>query len=570
MVFGFRTVAFGSLIPATHYEVLFVSPASHSLSRWPVRFFWFVFLFVLGVVSLPAQSNNIAGSTTTNSATPISVTGQAINAITGQPISRVLIRINDRAVLTTHEGKFEFDQYTGTGNATLQATKPGYYLSADPIDRSGISFTADQLTDPIEVRLYPEALLTGTVTTAEGEAIPHLPVTARLVFFDGFSRRSSQNAQSQTDSHGNFRMAVPPGDYKIETRYVPRSMQSSEAILPLILPEHSASNASDIIHISSGQQLHFDLHPRNSRTYEVGISIDEMPERAYPMIVARSSDGSAISVPVNQSGPFGEFRTQLPTGTYAIDATVAGPESFAGYAHAIITVPDHDITGVVLHMVSITGIPVELQVDQSTSSGSSTMSDNATPPNLQQLGLALISMDSAPDRENIIVGVMPTRNQTFNFVAAPGTYHLQARNHGQWYVKAANYGTSDLLQQDIVVGPSSSGTPIRITVGNQTSTLQGTLRLNGKPASCWLYLIPTTPSADPLMTIHSNSSGTYNEAYLPLGGYQAIAFERRYSGDLRDPQILARFSTYVHTITANAGDKPTLDLDAVPVTEMLP
>lgn len=546
-----------------------MSSASHALSRWPVRFLWLAFSLALSA-ALPAQMTSLAAATNaTNSTAPITVTGQVFNALTGEPIPRVLVRLNDRSVLTTHEGKFEFDQVTGS-NSALQATKPGYYLSADPSDRPVINLTADQLAEPVEVRLYPEALLTGTVTTADGEPIPHLSVTARRNVFDGFAQRWAQNGQSQTDSHGNFRLPVPPGDYKLETRYLGRSsMQTSDVVLPLMFPEHSSSTASDMIHISSGEQLHFDLHPRISRVYDVVTSIEGMPSRAYPNITARASDGSVFPVALNQNGPSDEFRIQLPTGTYTINAVVNGPDSGSAYAEATVTVPDHDISGVTLHLTPNLGIPVELQVDPSLSN-TSTTSDNVTPPNLSQLGLALISMASDPDRGGGIVGLMPNRNQTFNFTASPGIYRFQARNRGQWYVKAANYGTSDLLQQDLVVGLGSSGTPIRITVSNQTSALQGTLRVNGKPASCWLYLIPTSPSADPFVSIHSGASGSYTASYLPPGGYQAIAFEHRYPADLRDAETLARFSTYVHALTVNAGEKPTLDFDAVPAGEMVP
>jgi Carboxypeptidase regulatory-like domain len=546
-----------------------VSPACRNLSRRPLLLLCFASLLVKSTVLVAGQMSSVStASSTSSSSTPITVTGQVINALTGEPIPRVLVRINERAVLTTHEGKFEFDQFTG-GNGNLQITKPGYYLSADPSEQPVLNFTADQLADPIEVRLYPEALLTGTVIAPDGEPIPHVPVTARHSLFDGFTNRWVAGAQSQTDSHGNFRLPIPPGDYKLETRYTPRNGQSSEAILPVILPEHTASSTSDVIHVSSGEHLHFDLRPQTSHTYDVVARIDGMPDRGYPMIVAQSSNGSIIPVTLNHNGPSDEFRMQLPTGTYTLTATVNGPE-LAAYAQAIVTVPDHDISGVVLHLAPNSGIPVELQLDQVLSTTSATTSDNVTPPNLQQLGLALVSTGSDTDRGNAIVGLTPTRNQTFNFIASPGTYRLQARNHGQWYVKAVNYGTSDLLQQDLVVGPGSSGTPIRVTVSNQTSALQGTLRLNGKPAACWLYLIPTGPSADPLIFLRSSASGSYNSAYMPPGGYQAVAFEHRYPADLRDPETLARFSTYVHTITANAGDKPTLDLDAVPATEMLP
>src|SRR6478735_9306169 len=61
----------------------------------------------------------------------ITVSGIVISATNGQPVSRALVRLNERAILTDHEGKFEFDQFAATNTATLQVTKPGYYSSSE-------------------------------------------------------------------------------------------------------------------------------------------------------------------------------------------------------------------------------------------------------------------------------------------------------------------------------------------------------------------------------------------------------------------------------------------------------
>jgi hypothetical protein len=87
---------------------------------------------------------------------------------------------------------------------------------------------------------------------------------------------------------------------------------------------------------------------------------------------------------------------------------------------------------------------------------------------------------------------------------------------------------------------------------------------------CWVYLISTTPSAEPVVTSRSNSEGAFTEAYLPPGSYEAIAFEARQSVNFRDPAVIAAFASRVRSITVNAGDKATLDLDAVPSAELLP
>ena len=86
----------------------------------------------------------------------------------------------------------------------------------------------------------------------------------------------------------------------------------------------------------------------------------------------------------------------------------------------------------------------------------------------------------------------------------------------------------------------------------------------------WIYLVPTGPSAQSVISLHAGTSGAYTAAHLPPGSYQVIAFERRHSVNYRDPASLAAFSSYVHSLTVNAGDKPTVNLDAVPVTEVTP
>jgi hypothetical protein len=121
-----------------------------------------------------------------------------------------------------------------------------------------------------------------------------------------------------------------------------------------------------------------------------------------------------------------------------------------------------------------------------------------------------------------------------------------------------------------VVAPGSAGVPLRVTVSNQTATLQGTVKVNGTLGAGWVYLIPTTPSAELVISLRSNSEGVFNSAHLPPGSYQAIAFEHQFSANYRDPAALNAFANQIHSFTVNAGDKATLDLEAVPASEMIP
>jgi Carboxypeptidase regulatory-like domain len=509
-------------------------------------------------------ANSASGASTV---IPSTVLGQVINASTGAPVPRALVRLNNRAVLTDHDGKFRFDQNTAS-SANVLVTKPGFSATTEMQEGGNLYLQGAQLGVPLQLRLYPEALLTGTVLGPDGAPLPRISVSALRSFYDDTGHRWVTVGQDQTDSHGNFRLPEPAGEYRLETRYTPLDRTTGEAVLPVSVPGDGSSNTSQVIKIHAGEELHFELRPAVSPTHTVTTTVGQSyTGREFMRISARSSSGSTLQLNAQMTSEPGEMKVLLPQGSYALTARRGNPES-PEQAETTVTVPDHDLTGVVLQFAPVPSIPVELIID---SSGTSDNNIKDQPPTVPQLGLALES--DQPDAERGDSGLRPTprRDQSFVFTAPPGSYRLQAHNTGVWYIKSASYGDADLLQHEFVVVPGAAGTPIRLVVSNQTGSLQGTVSLGGSAGACWVYLIPSgANNAQPVIALRSNSSGSYTAAHLPPGGYQAIAFERRHSANYRDPASLAPYSSYVHSITVNAGDKPTLNLDAVPVAEVVP
>jgi hypothetical protein len=532
-------------------------------------------VFVVLVPVLGAQSgssslavNSPTGTSSTATATPSTVLGQVINAATGAPVPRALVRLNDRAVLTDHDGNFRFEQNT-LGSANILVTKPGFSASTEMQDGGNLYLQGAQLGVPLELRLYPEAVLTGTVLAPDGTPLPRIPVTAMRSFWEDSGHRWVTVGQEVTDSHGNFRLAEPAGEYRLETRYTPLDQTTGEAVLPATVPAEGSSGASQVaasqvIRAHAGEELHFELRPVVSPTHTVAMTTDLGGGRDFMRISARSGNGGTLQVNPQGNGPGGETKIQLPPGTYTVTARRNNPEN-PEQAETTVTVPDHDISGVVLQFAPIPAIPVELIVDSSVTSD-----NNSQPPTLPQLGLVLQSDDPDPERGDPSVRPTPRRDQSYVFNAPPGSYRLQSRNSGAWYIKSASYGDADLLRQELVAASGGAGTPIRVVVSNQTGSLQGTVNLNGSPAACWVYLISNGGSAQAVVSLRSNGSGNYSVAHLPPGSYQAVAFERRHSANYRDAASLAAFASYVRSVTVNAGDKPTLNLDAVPVAEVAP
>jgi hypothetical protein len=526
-------------------------------------------LSFLWLTSLNAQDGGVSSSSSFGSGTsigpssiPSSVVGQVINASTGSPVSRALVRLNDRAVLTDHEGKFRFDQNTES-SANVLVSKPGYYASTEFSEPGNMFLASAQLAAPLELRLYPEALLTGTLTAPDGSPLFHISVSALRKVYDGAGHRWIGAGQAQTDSHGNFRIPVQAGAYRLETRYMLQDRSTGKAVLPTTVPSDSSSNTSQMLRIHGGEEQHFEVRPAVSTTHTVSVTTQPPSGRGFTRMSARSSNGSTLQVSPAMSGASGEMKIQLPQGTYTLTARMMSDPDAPEEAETTVTVPDHDISGVVLQFFPVPAIPVELVVD-----GSST-SDNS-PPSLPQLGLSLQSEQADPDRGDSSVRLTTRHDQGYVFMASPGSYRLSARNSGAWYIKSVSYGDSDLLQQQLVVAPGAAGTPIRLLVSNEMGALQGTVKLNGDPSACWVYLIPTSSGIQTVYTAHSSAAGSYTFAHLPPGSYQAVAFEQRHSMDYRDPDSLAPFSSQVHSVSVNAGDMPTLNLDAVPVSEVVP
>ena len=466
-------------------------------------------------------------------------------------------------MLTGHDGRFEFDQVAdAAGN--LQAVKPGFYSSTDPDGARGMFLRTNEMTGPVELRLYPEAILAGTVTGPNGDPLPHVIVSARRSIFDNESHHWIPVAQSQTDAHGRFRLPIPAGDYRLESMYVSSINETDQVVLPSRVPLESSSNTSNVIHIRSGEEQDFDLRPAISRAYTVTATFDSGLGRGYPRITARSSKGLTIPMPVNlsRSGVPGSTRLELPSGTYTLTADVMSPDG-TEQAETTVTITNHDVSGVVFHLAPVPTLPVELLVD-----GAAT-SDNRQ-PSFQQLGLMLENQESDSDLFNSTIRLAARGSGRTTFTVPPGSYRLHAQSDGAWYVKSASYGASDLLQQDLVIGAGVGGTPIRVTASNQTGSLQGSCKVSGISAACTVYLVPSTPSAKSVFILQGNPQGLYSSVNLPPGTYQAIAFEQRHSADYSDPATLAPFASHVRTITINAGEKPTLDLDAVSATEVGP
>lgn len=511
----------------------------------------------IGVLPLSAQQNG-AGTSASTSSRPMILSGVVVNATNGTPVPRALVRINDRAMLTDHEGRFAFDQFSPSGNGVLEVRKPGYYFSSE-FGATTTTLRTDQMVSPVTVRLYPEALMTGTVTSADGVPLPRVFVSAVRSTYSEAGHQWFPVAHSMTNSRGEFRLPVAAGDYRLKTNFSPRVGGSSNSVMPLTMP----SLADPPLHITSGSEQRFELHPAVSRTYSVGLRVESAQDRGFPSVLARLSDGSLFPVSVmrGEGAATDEMQLALPNGFFTLIANQPRGEEMM-YGEANVTVADEDIHGVVLKMSPVAAIPVQIAIDPASTS-------DKVLPTPQQLGL-MLENTKVPGIGTYTYFVMSRQGQEATIRPTPGVYRFGSHMRGQWFVKSATYGTTDLLRENMTVTWGAASSPIFVTVSNQTGALRGGTRISGVTASVWLEVIPDFPNAVPYYPGRSDSNGSFNFPSLPPGSYRVICFESMHSANYGDAKTLAPYSTYVRNVTITAGNTSAVDLDAVPDAEIRP
>lgn len=493
-------------------------------------------------------------------AAPQTVAGTVVDALSGQPIFRALVRLGQRAVLTDTQGHFTFPA-VDSSDLSITATKPGYSFTLSANDALAIALRPETMANPVSLRLYPEALVKGTVTDAAGDPLPGLPVDAYRSVTDDSGRHWNHTGFTRTNSRGQYRLSIPGGDYRLQTGY---ARSSGGAILPATLPAASAIRAEQSIPIHPGDQVTLDLRPPSAPLVDVVAHLEGGSLREISNLSAVLSNGTRFSVPFNPTGS-SDLRMTLPVGSYVLEAR---RHNFGndGFDQASITVASSQTGPLVLHFAPVASLPIVLTVDDASANAMSTPGQAPIVPSVQSLGLVLEPLEGgAPSiRPNLI------RAGEASFVAPAGSYRLRGHPTRPWFIQSASFGGTDLLSHDLLLAAGSGSSPIQIVVSTQTASLKGNVTLNGKPMATTIYLIATSPSASPMVTLHSGADGTFNESSIPPGSYRAVAFESRHTLDPDDPDALSPFSTHVGSISLQSGDKSSLTLEAVPDAEAHP
>lgn len=509
---------------------------------------WLILLGSVTLMRMAAQST-AAGAPVA----PFDVSGKVVNGLTGAAIPRALVRMNGRTVLTDALGRFDLPQFTLT-SGSVQVSKPGFTFSLDG-DANSSQQVAD-LTSRLELRLYPDALVTGTVVGSDRQPLAQIQVVLYRETVNETGRRTVPMGFTSTDVHGGFRFQQPAGHYRVSVAFSQRPSFDGEVMLPVDYPEAGGTEYPPTFVVAPAEERRIDLHARTSMAYPVTFHTDGAGDQGNPRIQVLTPTGVSFSVFARSTPEPGDFRIDLPSGDYLLKAAIDTRDGrLESEAH--VSVAGKAVTGLTLHFAPGPVIPVEMVIEPSTSA--STSSTQSSPPNILSFNLRLQNISASTSFASGDVPVQAFAGQSPSFRPSTGRYRLQGQSGGTWFVRSATYGGTDLLSQPLVVTNGASPEPVRLIVSNDSGQLSGKVTGLVPGATAYVYLIAHQPSLAPVTLVRVNSDGTFKRT-LPPGTYTVVAFDRRFAGDLtdvHDTRTAAQVSAGVSVEVPSSGSTST-------------
>jgi hypothetical protein len=499
------------------------------------------------------------------------LSGNVINAATGEPVSRALVQMQTpvgKAQFAGTDGTFVFKNLA-RGRYNLTASKPGFF-NEQQLGRWNAwmnSFQDVPSEKEVVLKLTPEGIIYGEVKNENGEPIEGVTVRAQRWQTEN-GRKSLQNARdAATDDEGNFRLAeLKPGSYHLS--FVPvgrggwvtydklnRKKQTDEGYGAQFYPGVADVESSTAIELRGGATVHITQALSRQRLFEVAGAVRGVnPTGGFGLMLVNTS-GDMVQRTVRIDPKTGQFQIPgVPAGTYMLVASAQAPnENGTQEPQAQLTATQlihlkSDLGGVVLMLGR--GISVGVQVNGGIPSVGTA--------NVPQVMVQLISREFLQNSRGTMV---PPQNGEPRPAARiedipPGTYTVEASPNQPGYIASLRCGSLDLLREDLTIAPSAVLPPIEVTLGNDGAQLSVKVVENGRPAAAAVVIYSEEYPRRSVLT-QTNETGAFSLGNLAPGQYQVIAVKDALDLEFRNPAAMEKYLEHASAVTLQSGGGET-------------
>jgi len=564
-------------------------------AQWLVRFACTAAVIVGAATWLPgppcasAQAADTLSASSTQIATPnqgepqaFSVSRSVTNGMTGEPIRKALVQLNAQPRRTTFsdaDGHFQFDAVRA-GPVAFSAQKPGYFSEQELTHSGVVPVDVGSNGAPVAVKLFPEAVIFGKVTTAAGLPLEHVPVTlTRLDIREG-QRHWDNHGTTNTDGDGGFRFSdLRPGAYYVATApYRPVAESMLEADEPAVsgysgvyYPGTFDLASATPLEVHAGQQTEADFSLQDVPAYRVsGTITGYVPDQGVALQIFDPS-GVAVPIGVEFSSENGRFDVRaLPAGEYTLKASLqTGPnQTMRGEARLSVHSNLYN-----LHLAMAPSLTIPIVVTMESRTGTDPMRRPRIGPYSSGPPVSVRLTGSGPgttDAFAVLEGPPNEKNLVFHNVD-PGRYSAVIDARESWYVSSAEYGQTNLLADDLVVMPGASPVPLTVRLRNDGASLSGTVHLpDGFTNRALVLAIPEgLAKASPRISYcypPRDKSGSPPEFLLDSvapGDYIVFAFDRTDGIEFSNSDVIQKYLSRSQRVTLSSNQRAKVALELI-------
>ena len=549
---------------------------------------------VLAVAQQAGTVSSQAGSTQQRNAPPAQPTqpedlcaieGQAVNALTGEPLKKAQITMNNLGgrtnttpgAVTDAGGRFVIESID-PGRYNISAERNGFVrfqYGAHGPGRPGAPLTLSpgQHMRDLVFRLTPQGVIAGKIVDEDGEPVENAQIRAMRYGFVRGKRQMTAPGFASTDDLGEYRVfGLEPGKYYLSATYHPRNnmtvtqeqrsaADTSEGYAPTYYPGTNDPTAATMIQISAGAVLGgVDVTLRKTRTVRIRGHVIYPTGEALPQFVTVQLmpkeggfwNSTSRGTVRRRDGAF-ELKDVVP-GSYVLMAQWSG-ESMFRRTRQPIEVGSADLDNVSVVLSPALSLKGQVRVDGTAEVNLASIHVSLFPQGPMPIGGG--NAQAADDGTFTIENVNPD-SYSVRVMGLPPAF----------YVKSVRMGDFDATESGLDLTRSGAGV-LDILVNPNGGEIDGTVEdPHGLLASgAIVVLVPDAKRRDHpelFQRTASDTSGHFSLKGISPGEYKLFAWEDVENGAYQDPEFLQPFENRGESVTIREGSREDRQLKLIP------
>jgi len=548
----------------------------HSVKS-PVRLFLFVACIFVAHFCFPQTSS------ANRAPTAITVQGRVLLDPQQLPVKKASIQLFARrgparpySAVTDADGRFLIDGVL-PGRYVIQLEHPGLVAGF----RQTLNLTPQGASEVL-LHMQPAAVITGTITDADGDPVSDVSVMAKRVG-SGHGWRVHDSGNGSTNDLGEFRipdlrpgrytiLATPRRDLPVLEARKPAQGEGQIVYVPTYYPGTVDQSQAVPVDVEAGHEAPVNFGVLASRAFHVTGDVLGLPSNDMAQIMLSVGNGLDAHEQLQPGGKF-EFANLLP-GSYRVRIIIIGLDNGQSPSMRVVGVNRN------IEVTSEDIRDIHLQVDQGGSVRGRLRVETGEHFDWTQLTVMLTSSD---ENSGPLLPSNGSEPPTFSTVAKDGTFEMKAVPSGRYHLLVGARGSSDKLRDYFTksvmlnaqeVGDSgfrvNSATDLEVVISAKGATVEGTVvDDNGNPVpSATVVDVPDsdhTLRRDLYQQDTTDDLGHFSLRGLNPGSYTMFAFE-----DLEDspadPGFLATFGSKGVRVAADEGTENRIVVKLIPAS----